>query len=196
MDLQISKETCHLDHYFMEMAYASELWAAEDLLMKTKLFPDPFYEQQMKDEIRHARMLKSAMANEGFFTNANSSLGIQNVFFKGLAGLDLTQTGLSEDDFAGTHQILERRAVWGYRTYLRGGRIQSYKKVLAVIIEEEREHLKPFKPTTDWQKKVASADRWIYRGHLQSRYNRLRLLDCPEFWDHYRSGSMPQSKDL
>lgn len=179
------------DHYFFNSAYLSELWAAQDLIEKrdSGLIAGGQVEEQIEDELRHARMLKNSMINFGFQPVEDLSFSMHEVIYHQICCIDLKAVYGSPVSFWGMHNIMEKRALWNYRTYLRGGRIDEYKSVLKKIIDDEKGHIKDLasNPIVDL---IAQMDRWVYRIHLAQHYNKMDLIRCDSFWKDYFSGNL------
>lgn len=174
------------DHYFINSAYLSELWAAHDLQAKLNWgFRSSNLTQQIDDELRHAEMLKKAMQTQGFEPIHDTKFAMQNVIYKKICALELSETFSSEQVFLGVHEIMEKRALWNYRTYIIGGNNNTYKKILAQIIKEEKAHFRNIDLSNPILESINKLDYWVYRSYIAKKYNNVDLLRCLDFWKDY-----------
>ena len=182
-----------LDHYLIESAYYSELWAVYDIQWKIQNAGWDFlqgsklnrFHLQLVEEKRHVCMLREAMKAEGYTPRDNTiKYAMQNVIFHNAGHFDLS-VSVNSDLFMFFHELMEKRAIWIYRTYLFGGTIERYKTVLQAIIKEEKEHLHNIKCDHRDAKHLIDVDRYLFYQALPKKYNNMNLLDCPEFWDDY-----------
>lgn len=174
------------DHYFINSAYLSELWAAHDLKAKAEFgFKSSNLAQQIDDEFRHAEMLKKAMISHGFEPIHDLKFAMQNVIYKKICALDLSETYSNEQIFLGVHEITEKRALWNYKTYIRGGNNNMYKKILTQIIKEEQAHFRKIDLTNPVLESIHNLDYWVHRTYIGGKYNNFDLLRCLDFWKNY-----------
>lgn len=183
------------DHYWAESAYLSEWWAVWNL---QRVAPEwqlgDELESQLEDEVRHVRMFKDAMAAEGYtprFMWKNSKGypidAMQEVIYRKVCGLDLHRLTMHNIDmFRQVHEITERRAIWIYKTYIKGGNVERYKDVCREIIEDERGHIHP-RPKSDNPvlNNLFKMDKWVFLKFLPKHYNGMQLLQCLDFWNDY-----------
>jgi rubrerythrin len=206
-DLFCDPEDC--DHYWATSALLSEWWALLNLdhMAKEYKIYDELYDQ-IADEARHMTLLRGAMEAEGYeppftqqyvYTPQGTRLehmvpmyAMQEVIYHSVCGIDLTQlTCHGVDMFKEVHEVTERRAVWIYKTYIKGGQIERYKDVCREIIEDERGHIHK-RPNTKnpVMKNLHELDRWVFLKHLPRHYNGMQLLECAEFWDDYYTDNL------
>ncbi len=174
-----------LDHRFLEIAYLSELWAAKDLQNKSGRYGSSRLTNQIEDEYRHAEMLRRVMRQEGYTPCDDVSYAMQNVLFHDVGMVDLAETMKNQAVFEGVHEIMERRAIWCYRTYLAGGSVQRYKNVLRIIIQDERGHIFGVSMANPLLTAIKKLDSYLFRVHLPRHYNQMNLLKCDKFWHDY-----------
>lgn len=187
------ENSIYLEHCLIESGYLSELWAAIDIMAKKEKYReqnktlDYSLEDQAQDEFKHARILKDALKAEGHTPRPGNTVyqyAMQEVIYRNFAGVHLDQTN-SFEEFLFMQETMEHRAVWIYKTYLKGGTINRYKDVINIIVEEEMPHLRGVQCDTDFARNVVAIDRHLFRNVLRKRYNNMNLLECPEFWEHY-----------
>lgn len=185
----ITENVFENENHFINAAYLSELWAAEDL--KRKLANgqiDKSFSSQMDDEYRHAEMLRRSMRHCGYDYCDSIEYAMQNRLFKDLAGFDLTNYGENQFEYIQMHNVLERRAIVNYKGFCIGGKSETYRKLLRLIISDERSHIdKKTKKGPNSENIVFRLDQKIHRDILSKKYNRLNLLESPEFWSIYFS---------
>ncbi len=181
-----------LEHKFINSAYLSELWAAQDLEEKRNYFHQASLniDKQIEDEYRHALMLKKGMTYLGYEPIEDVKFAMQNVIFKSVCNIDLKNSYSSPELFLITHEVMERRALWNYRTYRLGGTIDYYKDILNKIIEDEKGHVRNLVVTHPQGLLIQKADRWAHRQHLAKHYNKMNLLESSDFWNDYFSDSL------
>lgn len=180
------------DHYFINTAYLSELWAAQDIEEKigAGLISKKEAQDQVDDEFRHAEMLRKMMLRFGFKPCDDVAYAMQNILYKSICELDLKKVEGDVLYFWGIHEVMETRAIWNYKSYTRGGRLEEYKKVLRIIVQDERSHFKSVDLSYPATKKVYDADRWLHRVYLYEKYNKMNLIQCPNFWTRYFSDAV------
>lgn len=178
------------DHLLINVAFVSELWAARDLEQKVAAgFAPKSLQSQADDEYRHALLLAKCMKVNGFAPIEDLTLAIQEMLYKKVCLLDLAHSFQDYEVFTGIHQILERRAVWVYRTYCNGGRIDSYKKLLRQLIREERPHIhQRWRPEHPVVKNIALMDRWLHREFLPKQYGAFDSINNRRYWTEYYAG--------
>lgn len=188
-----------LDHYFIESAYYSELWALNDLRDKLQNSGWDFTEgseldyiiPQIQDEQRHVAQTRNAMAAEGYTPRRNDDhFAMQYMIYKRAGTVDLSNTFHDYKLFRFMHEMLEKRAIWIYRTYLIGGKIESYKDLCRDIIRDEYGHLHELKYQSAGTNFFNYVDRKMFHRHLPKYYNRMNLVECPEFWVDYYGGNV------
>ena len=188
------------DHWWAESAYLSEWWAVWNLqMMAVHWNLGSEFDSQIEDEIRHAQMFKDAMAAEDHYprTMWKNSEGypiyaMQEVIYRNVCGLDLNQlTKHNVDMFKQVHELTERRAIWIYKTYLKGGMVERYKDVCREIIKDEKGHIHP-RPKSDnlILNNLIAVDRWAFLKFLPKHYNGMQLLLCTGFWNDYYAGEL------
>lgn len=191
------ESTNNLEHYLIESAYYSELWAVYDIQSKIQNEGWDFFQgsklehfhRQLQDEKRHVCMLRQAMKDEGYTPRDDTlKYSMQNVIFKYAGHFDLAKTRNS-DIFMFFHETMEKRAIWIYRHYLLFGTIERYKTVLAAIIKEERDHLHNFKCDHAHAETLVDVDKHLFNHTLPERYGKNLIQSNPRFWsDYYGSG--------
>lgn len=175
--------TISTDAYFVHISYLSELWAVRDLEWGQAYFGIDLNEQT-EDERRHAAILKALLVRNGASQLGDDlDFAFQNVMFRNTARIDLSRIP-HRDVFLQMHNIMERRAVWIYRTYMRGGRDPEIKKVLTSLMEDEKGHTHDLDLSHEVTRTIHGTDQWLFGQHLR-RYNGLNLLACTDFWTDY-----------
>ena len=198
-----------LDHYWATSALLSEWWAVINIEHMSREYDiyDEMY-SQLCDEVRHMTILREAMEAENYvppftqqyvYTPLGTRLdhmtpkySMQEVIYHSVCGINLAQlTCHGVDMFKEVHEVTERRAVWIYKTYIKGGKVERYKDVCRQIIEDEKGHIHK-RPRTDnpVMKNLHDLDRWVFLKHLPAHYNGMQLLECPEFWDDYYTDNL------
>ena len=185
------------DHHFMEVSYWSELWAARDLRQKAARYPSLKLNAQTEDEFRHAAMLVDAMRGEGHRLRGSLANAMQNAFFHRLGHLDLDGFGNeSEELFWGLHDVMERRAIWCYKTYLRGGKVERYKATIRRILQDEKGHITEATSRHPKVRHLRHVDAQVFRRYIPSHFRDLNLIARPEFWQSYFGGKLPELADI
>lgn len=181
-----------LEHCFINSAYLSELWAANDIAAKISsgLISKIDAQEQLDDEHRHADLLFKMMRKLGFSPSEDINFSMQNVLYKSTLKIDLSATNNDLSFFWGAHEVTEKRAIFNYKSYLLGGTIDSYKKILRVIINDERGHFKKINLKQDNINKIFKADKFLHRVHLYNHYNKMNLLRSKSFWIDYFSDNI------
>ena len=184
------------EHKFINSAFLSELWAAHDLEEKKSYFkiPDVLIDQQIEDEYRHAKMLRKSIENYGIKPILDTKYAMQNIIYKSVCGLNLKNTYSSMDLFWSMHEIMEKRAIWNYKTFNLGGKSATYKSILKNILLDEKNHLKKKEISNPKSEHISKLDRWVHRIHFFKFYNRMNLLDSPKFWEDYFSDNLVKAE--
>jgi hypothetical protein len=190
MNIQISyKQDKNIQEYFfINSAYLSELWAFENLkqMYVNKKFVDEETYQQMIDEERHARMLRNILIQHNFNPIDELKFAMQEVLYKKVCHVDYSIYEHEKSEFSGMHTIMEKRAIWNYKTFLLGSKNDELKKVVRLIIKDEKQHIRKV-PKSKNLMELEKQDRWLYRNYLYLKYNKMNLLQCLEFWEKYFS---------
>lgn len=174
------------DNQLMESAYLSELWAVENIERHIAKYDSLELRLQLDDEKRHAEILLEALRAEGHEPRHDTAYSMQEVIYKNWQGLRVGAfTDIDQRHFAFAHEVTERRAIWIYRTYIRGGNVDRYKGICEQIIDDERGHLHEMTPTSTAMEDLARLDRAIFRRYIPGAYGSMDLLRCGEFWDDY-----------
>jgi hypothetical protein len=183
----VSRVQC--EAMFLNSAYLSELWAAIELekslnfgfSIETKLI-----ESQIQDEYRHAKMIKRLLQENGFDVNEDLRFSMQQSLHLNLS-LFPEFNNSNPELIWGFHEIMERRAVWNYKTSLRLGFSEKFVPVLKKIIEDEKSHLGRHlvnwkNPTlTQW----VTSEKDLFRRRIPKAYGLFDHLHNPKFWSDY-----------
>lgn len=187
-------ENSSYDEYFINSAYLSELWAVQDLKKKLDLNigAKSLLEDQIADEIRHAQMLRNSLLNVGFSVCDDIRFAMQEVIHFHTALIDPKDVESQPELFWSFHEIMERRAIWNYRTCIVGGIAPAYRAVLKRIIKDEKGHLtgRPLYRDHALVKRWIAADAWVFNHHIKQYYNNLNLLKSHQFWKDYYSDQL------
>ena len=188
------------DHWWAESAYLSEWWAVWNLQqMAVRWNLGDEFDSQIEDEMRHAKIFLDAMAAEDHYprTMWKNSEGypinaMQEAIYRNVCGVDLHRLTMHNVDmFKQVHELTERRAIWIYKTYMKGGTVERYKDVCREIIEDEKGHIHP-RPQSDNPilNNLITTDKWVFLKFLPKLYNGMQLLQCPAFWNDYYAGDL------
>ncbi|MCB0365050.1 MAG: hypothetical protein H6624_11730 [Bdellovibrionaceae bacterium] len=175
----------------LESAMHSELWSFHDTSDKYKVFPTEFLKGQVDDEERHTEMLRRVLELEGFPAEPSENLSMQKVIYQRVLGLDLNNTREDENLFHAVHTMVERRANWIYKMYLLNGTNERFKKVIKLIVKDERRHISGHRDQlVQTDPKITALfdlDNWFFREYYPAHYGTDSLQVNPTFWDDYFS---------
>lgn len=181
----------------MNSAYLSELWAVNDLLNFKKNFKLAWSDQreaQLQDEKKHARMCLSVLKTETQNVIYSLDYAMQETIFKKKWTLGHAS---SDEEFSAIQEVMENRALWIYRTYLKVGKNNRYKDVFKAIILDEKIHRQIGKEKnirfTPIYKSISTVDRYFFRTYLPSKYGQM-LFSSPQFWNDYYQGYTESAK--
>lgn len=178
------------DNQLIESAYLSELWAVNNIKRHETKYGSIDLAMQLDDEERHAAILLEALRAEGYEPLHDTAYSMQEVIYRNWLGLDLDRfTDIDRAHFCFAHEVTERRAIWIYRTYIRGGQNSRFKEICAQIIDDERGHIHAMEPTNESMENLMRKDRLIFRKYIPGEYGSMNLLETPQFWsDYYGEG--------
>ncbi len=180
---------------FLNSAYLSELWAARDLESFLAFCPKEMasqVENQIEDEYRHSAQIKRSILNAGFPVEEDLTLSMQkNLHFR--FGIVPEKSYLQDHALlVGFHELMERRAVWNYRTALRTGMDKQFHSLLKQILQDEKSHIDGFSanwahPTLQLWK---NQEYEFFRTRLPRAYGLGDHVHNTNFWDHYFKRSL------
>ena len=176
------------DYYFIHISYLSELWAVKDLSWGAEYFNIDLSEH-IQDEVNHAKILKALLNDlkdeQNLVKNVDDlTYSFQNIIFLNTGRFNLSRLK-DLDAFKQMHNIMEHRAAWIYKTYMRGGKNEKIKKVLKKIIEDEKEHVHNLVIDNFYAKHIYNLDNHLFLNQLRKKYNNLNLLSSNQFWNDY-----------
>lgn len=181
----------------LKTALCSELWAYESLNRMGSWIDSFEIKDQAEDEFRHANMLEALILLSGKPSDKKSSTdGMQTVLYQNVCGISLPKSDKREDIqfFFAFHEIMERRAIWIYKTLIRSTNNKIIKEILQQILKDEAGHIHKI-PVSDNIKinNLIAADKWLFKYHLPRHYNNMKLTECPKFWEDYWNHNIIQA---
>lgn len=167
----------NFDDYFLNHSYLSEEWLRTLLLDYRENFASAWnsdLEQQLQDEERHARMCRNILLQRACLITDDTKYSLAEVFYKGVGGLDLRVVH-SDWQLNAICLLIERRAHFLYKMYLRYGRDEEYKKIIAMILEDEMRHNvvhdeQVRKTNSPYYLSLQSMDRFVFGDYLNKKY--------------------------
>lgn len=183
----MSKESC--ETAFANSAYLSELWAIRDLARIRALCPEnwgPRFDDQLRDEVRHARMLLDFLKATTSEIVVDLGFSMQERIYKQYVDLGASK---SVREVCAVHDVTEWRAAWIYRTFIKNGANETLKQISREILEDEKRHaVITGEGMSGGAELLTSAlrgiDRKIFRKDVPDRFGR-HLIHNDKFWNFY-----------
>ena len=175
---------------FANSAYLSELWAVRDLVRIKKLSNDwtDANEEQLQDEVRHARRLLDFLKGRTRHFVADLAYSMQERLYR--PHIDLAcSANLAEA--CTVHDVTERRAAWIYKTFLRVGSDQTLKEISREILDDEKRHAgltSSYVTDLALFGRLKDVDRKLFRKEIPVRFGPV-LIHSDAFWTYYFEGS-------
>lgn len=181
------------DDAFINCAYVSEKWAAHSLETMKERFANRWndiFERQYQDEVRHTKMLLGVLEKNSPVIYHNTKYSIQErLFVRGARSPHFDLDVLDFDSFLTVQYLMEKRAIWSYKVYMKVGQNETYKKILAQVIEDEKGHFRSeeIRPESNVYKQVKDADHWLFRVYTVKGYAPIPLMN-DRYWKFYFEG--------
>lgn len=173
----------------LKTAMCSELWAYTSLYDKYEVTKDENTLSQAEDELKHFNMLKGlVLLNGGESDKESTILAMQHILYENVCGIKLPNPTNKDDNefFFLFHEIMERRAIWIYKTLILSTDNDIIKKVLRQILKDEAGHIHTIPKTNNIRvNNLVAADQWLFKEHLPNYYNNMKLTECERFWEDY-----------
>lgn len=157
------------DDYYMNHVYVSEYWLWLHMEENFLNHSSERWQKQRKDEKKHAAMTRGALYKtlnrNSNLINHNLDFSIEKAIFENIGGIDVDKIGL--DEFPAFVYVVERRAVFLFKAYLKNGKNEYYKKVTRRLLFDEDDHLDVHKDTAmNMQafRKYRNIDKKIWRA--------------------------------
>lgn len=175
---------------FANSAYLSELWAVRDLVRIKRLSAEwtAANEEQLQDEVRHARRLLDFLKERTRYFVADLSYSMQERLYRQHVDLSDSKT-LAEA--CTVHDVTERRAAWIYKTFTKVGSDQTLKQIAREILDDEKRHADlTASYVTDLALfgRLKAVDRELFRKDIPVRFGSI-LIHSDAFWTYYFEGS-------
>lgn len=178
---------------FANSAYLSELWAIRDLTRIKTLCLSQWKaenEEQLQDEVRHARSLLDFLKSTGQPMVADLKFSMQERLYAQYVDLGKS-TSLAE--VCAVHDVTEWRAAWIYRTFIKHGQSTELKNISRAILEDEKRHaqvtgLGMQQSAALLTSALQGIDRRLFRREIPERFGR-QLIHNSDFWTFYFAGA-------
>jgi len=179
---------------FLLSAMSSELWAASHIKkffnignINNLSFDREKVTNQIEDELSHSRSLEGILLIKGSYAlRKEPRAGMQEILYKNIAGIIPPSIEYKDEEyFWDYHEIMEKRAIWIYKTVVRVTSCPIIKIVLNKIIKEEAGHINNKLSGNFRTKQLIQADEWLFKEYIPKEYGTLNLLDCDKFWEDY-----------
>lgn len=177
------------DDYYMNHVYLSEYWLWKHMEENFLNHPSHRWQKQRLDEKKHTAMTRGALFKnlnrDSTLINHNTDFSIEKILFEELGGVTVDNIPL--DDFPAFVYVVERRAVFLFKIYLKYGKNEYYKKVTRRLIHDEDDHLDLHKDTAinmKAYKKYQEIDKSIWQkiSKVYTKDN-IPFFDNIEYWE-------------
>ena len=133
-----------VDDYYMNHTYAGELWLWKYMEKHFSHSDNPRIIKQLNDEKKHSAMTRGALKKDlrkrnitHFYNDVKYS--IENVIYEDLCDIDVNH--LNPKNFSEFVYVVERRASFLFKMYIKYGTNEYYKKMTKRLIHDEEDHL-------------------------------------------------------
>ena len=177
------------DDYYMNHVYLSELWLWQHMEKFFSNHPSPRWQKQRIDEKKHTAMSRGALFKslnrELNQINHNTDFSIEKIIFEEIGGIDVDS--ISKEEFPAFVYVVERRAVFLFKYYIKNGKNEYYKKVTRRLIHDENDHLDVHRDTAlnmEAYKKYQELDKKLWR-EISKVYSNdtVPFFDNIEYWE-------------
>lgn len=177
------------DDYYMNHVYLSEFWLWQHMEENFLDHPSPRWHKQRIDEKKHTAMARGALFKtldrDMSKINHDTGFSIEKIIFEEIGGVDVD--AITEDEFPAFVYVVERRAVFLFKFYLKYGKNEYYKKVTRRLIHDEDDHLDLHKNTAinmEAYKKYHELDKKLWK-EISKVYtkNNVPFFDNIEYWE-------------
>lgn len=178
------------DDYYMNFAYLSERWLFEYM---DKIFSDSDDEEileQLADEKKHTRMTLGALNKVIDNPVHDTNISIEHAIYADIGGWDI-----NKDTFSALSWIVERRALFLYKMYMKRGTDPYYRKIVNAILDDERKHISFHDDViTEDHLKIKAIDKAIWlRAH--EVYGADAMFELP-FWEDLFAGKLKEKLNV
>ena len=173
------------DDYYMTFAYISEKWLFEYMQENFAESDDEEILEQLADEKKHTKMCLGAL-NKTIDDpiSHDTSFSIEQGIYANIGGWEI-----NEDTFSALSWIVERRALFLYKNYMKHGKDDYYKKITKAILDDERKHIGFHDEViTDNHLKIKAIDKAIWK-RAGEVYGPMAMFELP-FWEDLFSGAL------
>lgn len=132
------------DDYYMNHVYLGELWLWKYMEKNFSHTDNIRLQKQMYDEKKHSAMTRGALKKDLkkrdikiFYTDTKFS--IEHCIYQDLCGIDVDN--LHPSYFPAFVYVVERRATFLFKNYVKYGKNEYYKKMTKRLIHDEIDHL-------------------------------------------------------
>jgi rubrerythrin len=176
------------DDYYMNHVYLSEFWLWQHMEKNFVNHPSLRWQKQRVDEKKHTAMTRGALfktLNRNMEKiNHDPRFSIEKIIFEEIGGIDVDS--ITEEEFPAFVYVVERRAVFLFKYYLKHGSNDYYKKVIKRLIHDEDDHLDIHKDTvinTEAYRKYQQLDKKLWKeiSKIYSTDN-LPFFNNIEYW--------------
>jgi len=125
------------DDYYMNFAYVSEKWLLEYMMEHYSDSDNNEWIEQIKDERKHTLMCESVLRKQNIKYYDDTKFSIEHAIYGQLGNFYPS----NDEEFSALSWMVEKRALFLYRYYLRNGKNDLYKKITKGIIDDEIKHI-------------------------------------------------------
>jgi hypothetical protein len=179
------------DDYYMNFAYVSERWLFEFMMNKYSDTHNAEWKTQIQDERRHTLMCLGALKKRTNHFVDDTTYSIEHAIYQDIGGY-IPDT---VEKFSALSWIVEKRALFLYKMYLKNGKDDLYKKVTKSIINDERKHVRFHNEIiTEEHRKIKSIDKQIWKA-VNAVYGVNGMFE-EEFWKDLFNDSLKEKLNV
>jgi hypothetical protein len=175
------------DDYYMNFAYVSEKWLFEYM---TEHYADSDNEEwleQIEDERKHTLMCEGALRKQNVNYYKDTTKSIEHAIYGELGNF----YPKNDEEFSALSWIVEKRALFLYRYYMRNGNNDLYKKITQGIIDDEMKHVGFHnEEITPSHERIRDIDKAIFTAFNET-YGRKGMFG-QEFWEDLFTGKLKE----
>lgn len=178
------------DDYYMMFAYLSERWLFEYMDKEFSNTDDEELLEQLADEKKHTRMTLGALSKVIDNPVHDTNISIEQAIYADIGGWEI-----SKDTFSALSWIVERRALFLYKMYMKKGTDPYYRKITNAILDDERKHIGFHdEEITEDHLKIKAIDKAIWlRAH--EVYGANAMFELP-FWQDLFAGKLKEKLNV
>lgn len=173
------------DDYYMNFAYLSEKWLFEYM---DKLFSnsnDLELLEQLADEKKHTKMTFGALSKSIDNPIHDTNISIEQAIYA-----DIGDWKIEKKTFGALSWMVERRALFLYKMYMKKGTDVYYRKITNAILNDERKHIGFHDKLTNDHYKIKAIDKAIWTKAHQV-YGQNAMFELP-FWEDLFQGKLKE----